>query len=91
MSSHTYDYLDGNAAAGELSKVFAMDITVAEGRCAHCGATKCFAEARLYMRCPGVVARCPGCHDVVMRYSRTATDGYLDLRGTVALRVRLDG
>ena len=29
MSSPNYDYLDGNAAAGELSKVFAVDITTA--------------------------------------------------------------
>jgi hypothetical protein len=29
MSSHTDDYLDGNAAAGELSNIFAMDITSA--------------------------------------------------------------
>ena len=47
MSSHTYDYLDGNAAAGELSKIFAMDVAAAEGQCAHCGATKRFAEAHL--------------------------------------------
>ena len=31
MSSPNYDYLDGNAAAGELSKVFAVDITTAAG------------------------------------------------------------
>ena len=45
MSSHTDDYLDGNAAAGELSNIFAIDITAAEGQCAHCGATKHFADA----------------------------------------------
>ena len=50
MSSHRYDYLDGNAAAGELNKVFTMDVTTAEEQCAHCGATKRFAEARLYMQ-----------------------------------------
>ena len=50
MNSHSYDYLDGNAAAGELSKIFAMDVTAAEGQCAHCGATKRFAEAHLYMQ-----------------------------------------
>ena len=61
MSSHTYDYLDGNAAAGELAKIFAVDVTAAEGQCAHCGATKRFAEAHLYMQCPGVVARCADC------------------------------
>ena len=42
-------YLDGNAAAGELSKVFAADITAAEGRCGSCGATRRFAEAHLYL------------------------------------------
>jgi len=46
MSSHIA-YLDGNAAAGELSKVFAMDVTTAQGKCKHCGATRRFAEARL--------------------------------------------
>ena len=50
MSLDTDDYLDGNAVAGELSNIFAMDVTAAEGQCAHCGATKRFAEARLYMQ-----------------------------------------
>ena len=40
----TIPYLDGNAAAGELSKVFAVDITAAEGKCGSCGATRRFAE-----------------------------------------------
>ena len=75
------NYLDGNAAAGELSKVFALDITVAEGRCAHCGATKCFAEARLYMQCPGVVARCAGCQHVLLRFVNVDQRVFLDLRG----------
>jgi hypothetical protein len=56
MSSHIA-YLDGNAAAGELSRVFAMDVTAAQGKCKHCGAIRRFAEARLYMEGPGVVAR----------------------------------
>ena len=47
MSSYTY--VDGNAAAGELSRIFATDVTAAEGQCAHCGAIKRFAEAHLYM------------------------------------------
>ena len=50
MSSDPYNYLDGNAAAGELSRIFAMDVTVAQGRCANCGAIKRFAEAHIYMR-----------------------------------------
>ena len=58
MSSDNYDYLDGNAAAGELSNLFAMDVTAAEGQCAHCGEKRRFAEAHLFMRGPGIVARC---------------------------------
>jgi Family of unknown function (DUF6510) len=45
--SSDIDYLDGNAAAGELGEIFAMDITVAEGQCAHCGTTRRFAGALL--------------------------------------------
>ena len=32
-------HLDGNAAAGELSEVFAADLTTATATCAGCGAT----------------------------------------------------
>lgn len=67
MTSQGYAYLDGNAAAGELSRIFAFDITAARGQCAHCGANRRFAEAQLYMKCPGLVARCAGCEHVLLR------------------------
>jgi hypothetical protein len=85
MSSHAYDYLDGNAAAGELAKIFTMDVTVAEGQCAHCGATKRFAEAHLYMQCPGVVARCADCGQVLLRLVSTRDRALLDLSGMTYL------
>jgi len=85
MSSHTYDYLDGNAAAGELSKIFAMDVTAAEEQCAHCGARKRFAEAHLYMQCPGVVARCVVCKHVLLRLVNVRQRVLLDLRGMTYL------
>jgi hypothetical protein len=66
--SSDMDYLDGNAAAGELSKIFAMDVTAAEEQCAHCGATRRFAEAHLYMQAPGLVARCAVCECVLLRF-----------------------
>jgi len=81
MSSQTYDYLDGNAAAGELSRIFAVDVTAAEGQCAHCGATKPFAEAHLYMKGPGLVARCPDCEQVLLRLVNVRDRVYLDIRG----------
>jgi Family of unknown function (DUF6510) len=85
MSSQSYDYLDGNAAAGELSKIFAMDVTAAEGQCAHCGATKLFAEAHLYMQGPGLVARCVVCEHVLLRLVNAHQRVFLDMRGMTCL------
>lgn len=85
MSSHVYDYLDGNAAAGDLSRVFAIDVTTAEGRCANCGATKRFADAHLYMNCPGVVARCSVCEHVLLRLVNVHEHVFLDIRGMTYL------
>jgi hypothetical protein len=85
MNSNTYDYLDGNAAAGALSEVFAMDVTAAEGQCAHCGAIKRFAEAQLYMQCPGLVARCAICARVLLRLVNARQRVFLDLRGMTYL------
>src|SRR5215510_8575657 len=83
MNSHPYDYdyLDGNAASGELSAIFAMDVTIAEAQCAHCGAIKRFAEAHLYMRAPGVVARCAVCEHVLLRLVNVRQRVFLDVRG----------
>jgi len=71
------NYLDGNAAAGELSKIFAIDLTAAEGQCAHCGAKKRFAEAHIYMQCPGVVARCCVCQHILLRLANVRQQVFL--------------
>jgi hypothetical protein len=81
MSLDTDDYLDGNAAAGELSNIFTMDVTAAEGQCAHCGAIKRFAEAHIYMQGPGIVARCSVCQHVLLRLVNARQRVFLDLRG----------
>ena len=87
MNSDTYQYIyvDGNAAAGELSKVFAMDVTAAEGQCGNCGATKRFAEAHVYMQGPGVVARCAVCEHVLLRLVTIRRRVLIDLRGVTYL------
>ena len=89
MSSHSFDYLDGNAAAGELSKIFAVDVTAAQGQCAHCGATKRFAEAHLYMQCPGLVARCAVCEQVLLRFVSIRQRVFLDLSGMTYLSLEI--
>ncbi len=80
-------YLDGNAAAGAMSQLFAVDITSAIARCNGCGQTGVFAEARLYVDAPGLVARCSSCDNVLLRVVTTPNDTYLDLRGLAYLRV----
>lgn len=79
-------HLDGNAAAGELSKVFAIDITAAQGQCGNCGATRRFAEARLYMDGPGLVARCCVCEHVLLRAVSARRHVFLDVRGLTYLK-----
>ncbi|MFK4085682.1 DUF6510 family protein [Kribbella sp. NPDC020789] len=81
------DYLDGNAAAGALSEVFAVDVTAAIARCDGCGKTGVFADTRLYLNAPGMVVRCPGCDHVLLRVVSTPTETYVDLRGLTYLRL----
>jgi len=79
------NYLDGNAAAGELSRIFTGDITSAEGQCANCGSKGRFAEAHLYVQCPGLVARCALCGHVLLRVVNTQQHIFLDVRGMTYL------
>ncbi|HEX6235520.1 MAG TPA: DUF6510 family protein [Jiangellaceae bacterium] len=82
-------YEDGNALAGPLREVFAVDVTTAVGRCASCGHTGAVAALRVYSRAPGWVARCPNCDEVVLRYVRSPAAAWLDTRGAVSLRFPL--
>ncbi|WP_295125411.1 DUF6510 family protein [uncultured Leifsonia sp.] len=75
------DYLDGNAAAGLLSEVFAADVTSARGKCAHCGDVTVIARAHLYADDHGMVLRCRICGDVIATASERDGRLCLDLRG----------
>jgi len=79
------NYVDGNAAGGELGRIFAVDITSAEGQWANCGAKRRFAEAHLYLQCPGLVARCPVCGHVLLRLANIQERVFLDLCGMTRL------
>ena len=79
------DYLDGNAAAGELSRIFAVDVTTSQGQCANCGAKRRFAELHLYMDCPGLVARCVQCEHVLLRLVSAGQRVLLDMSGMTYL------
>jgi len=81
---------DGNVLAGPLREIFAVDITAATQRCVHCGRTGPVATLRVYSHAPGLVARCPGCDEVVLRLVRGPDCAWLDLTGTVSLRIPLE-
>lgn len=82
-------YVDGNALAGDLLEIFAMDMTTAAGTCGGCGRTAVLAAARVYRRAPGVVLRCAGCSHVLGRIVRTPGRLVVDLAGLRSLSLRL--
>jgi hypothetical protein len=45
------------------------------------------AELHVYARGPGIVARCAGCGEVMLRFAETPYGRWLDLRGTAVLRL----
>lgn len=85
MSFEAFPYLDGSAVGGELGRVFAADVTTSQGECANCGVTKHFAEAHLYVKCPGMVARCSSCGHILLRMANVGGRMLLDLRGMTYL------
>lgn len=54
-------------------------------QCASCGATKRFAEAHVYARGPGFVARCAACQYVLLRLVHAGGRVLLDVRGLTRL------
>ncbi|ASD22716.1 MULTISPECIES: DUF6510 family protein [Cryobacterium] len=82
------DYLDGNAAAGPLSEFFAIDVVSARGRCASCGRIDALATARLYPNSHGLLLRCPGCAEILMRLVDTGDSVCLDLHGLSFIELR---
>jgi hypothetical protein len=73
--------LDGNAAGGILSEVFAFDITTALVTCDGCGTAGRTAGARLYGGSMGTILRCVHCGTAVMRLARTPNGYCFDLLG----------
>ena len=79
--------LDGNAVAGLLQSIFAVDMTASPTECAHCGKVSEVGALWAFTHAPGAVLRCPVCEQVVMRVVETPDATYLDARGTAYLRL----
>ena len=87
MTAASDEALDGNAAAGVLSEVFAMDVTAAIGQCAGCGQQSPLGATVAYLQAPGVVLRCRGCDLVLVRVVTGPDRYWVDLSGLSVLRV----
>lgn len=77
--------LDGNAIAGTLYSVFGEEMTAATGTCAGCGTTGHLAELTVYLKGPGVVARCPHCAHLLVVIVQIRGLACVDLSGLAAL------
>jgi hypothetical protein len=80
--------LDGNAAGGILSELFAFDVTAASVICEGCESEGEIAQARVYGGTMGALLRCAHCDTVMIRLTHTPRGFFLDMRGTRRLFVR---
>jgi len=78
--------LDGNAIAGDLIDVLGVDLAAATCVCAHCGSSGFFAEAVVYTRAPGRVARCRTCGELLAVLVTIRGITCVDLRGIAESR-----
>jgi Family of unknown function (DUF6510) len=75
--------LDGNAAAGILRQVFAVEMTEA------CGKAEAVGAVVVHDRAPGTVLRCPHCESVLAKFVTDGERVWVDLRGVRTLELRV--
>jgi Family of unknown function (DUF6510) len=86
-----YQPLDGNAAAGLLREMFALEMTDAEITCDCCGTIDAIGAMRLYGGPMGAIFRCVKCEAAVAKLVRTPAGLWLEMRGTRRLFIRTTG
>jgi len=82
--------VDGNAAAGMLREIFALDMTAGQAKCAGCGTMRTIGTLHVYSHGMGMVIRCPSCDGVILRVARTPTHLWLDARGAISIVIAGD-
>ena len=78
--------LDGNAVAGLLQEVFAVEMTTAVGTCANCGASEAVGAIHVY-RGAGIVFRCPHCDNPLVKIVKNDTRIWIAFPGVETLSV----
>ncbi|GAA3394086.1 DUF6510 family protein [Cryptosporangium minutisporangium] len=85
-----YAYVDGNAAAGPLQELLAVEPTTVRGQCTACGRMSMLADTRVYLGGPGLVMRCRGCGATLMSLVSTPGATRLDVSGITCLSFAID-
>jgi hypothetical protein len=78
--------LDGNAIAGLLHEVFAVEMTTAIGMCGSCGAAEPIGAVHVF-RGAGIVLRCPHCDNALAKIVRSDTRVWIAFSGLRALEI----
>ena len=80
--------LDGNAVAGLLQEVFAVEMTTAIGTCNTCGATDRVGALRVF-RGAGIVMRCPHCDNALVTIVEDGPRVWIGFAGMRTLQVTI--
>jgi hypothetical protein len=78
--------LDGNAVAGRLHEVFAVEMTMAIGTCGGCGVSAPIGATHVF-RGAGIVMRCPQCDHVLVSIVKADSRMCIDFGGVHRLQV----
>ena len=78
--------LDGNAIAGLLQEVFAVEMTTTIGTCGGCGAAGPVGAVHVY-RGAGIVLRCPHCDNTLAKIVKNDSRVWIDFQGIRTLEV----
>ena len=86
--SEDIERLDGNAAAGSLSRFFAWEVTNMGVKCGSCGTESPMAKLHLYGGRMGIILRCVTCGAENLRAMEIGETLRLDARGSACLTFR---
>ena len=78
--------VDGNAVAGMLQEVFAVEMTSAMGTCDGCGAREPIGAVHVFLGA-GAVLRCPHCDTALMKIVSSDGRVWLSLPGMRSLEL----
>jgi Family of unknown function (DUF6510) len=78
--------LDGNAVAGMLGEVFAVEMTTATMMCGNCGMAGAVGAMYVF-RGAGIVLRCPHCDNALVKIVEDGTRMWMDFSGMRTLQI----